>query len=360
VKCHFVYRSTGKENRKKRPAYYSKAVALASFLAAVDALPVSGDIVFVNDAPIPAALEDVMRQHGLVINVPGLTMLTSYQRALAVPEERGWAADDLVYFSEDDYLYQPDAFVSLVDVACQAPAEAYFALYASYAGLEPSGQPVPADRRRRERSGASYVGAGRPWVTALSTTSSFGARVQTLRKDRLLHRYAPRTGGPWDHAISLAHSGRLAFDWRDLSAPLISPDYRLAHAARQFTLRLGLDALSIASKYHPRPLIAAVPALATHMEEPHVAAGTDWSAVAAATRIPAAPIQRSPRAGVEEVRPGSVRSPRWGVLATAATAIAAAAFWLTVHHHHHLSASRHAGVAHATAGTTTTHPLRVR
>ncbi len=355
MNCHFVYRSTGKENRKERPAFYTKAVALASFLSAIGALPAAGEIVFVNDAPIAPELEEVMRRHGSVVNLPGLTMLASYWRAIAVPDERGWADEDLVYFSEDDYLFRPDAFVSLFEISRQVPGDAYFALYASYDGLEPSGRPVPVERRRTERVRTSYTAAGHRWVTALSTTSSFAVRVGTLRRDRWLHRYAPRTGGAWDHAISLAHSGRMPFGLITLADPLWSRDYKLVHAARQATLRLGLDVLGIAAKLHPRPLIATVPALATHMEVPHVATGTDWAAVAAATQWPAAPVARASAATAAAVQiaappaPGSRTAPmprstlqamgRRGLVIAASVGVIAAA-WMAVHrarlnHHHH-------------------------
>ena len=54
---HLIYRSYGGENRKGRPDFYSKQVALASFVRSFRALePGQAEVVFLNDGPIPADL----------------------------------------------------------------------------------------------------------------------------------------------------------------------------------------------------------------------------------------------------------------------------------------------------------------
>jgi len=283
---HIVYRSTGKENRKPRPGFYSKMLSLLSLLFATEALPEEKrrEIIFLNDAPVAAANHDVMEAFGEVIDVPNLTLRKSLRFATDLPRLRNWNDDDIVYFAEDDYLYQPDAFISLLAAAEQMPRPSYFAFYASAGGLEPSGRPVPPELRVVQRPGKSIVAAGHEWRPALSTTSSFAAHVHALRQDLWLHRLAPRSGGAWDHVISLAHQGHAPFRWKQVVEPLVDANAGLVRATLHSGLRATLNLGAVASKLHWHPLMAPSPCLATHMELPHMAAGVDWTAVVEQTQ----------------------------------------------------------------------------
>ena len=279
---HFVYRSTGKENLKPRPAFYSKMVALQSFLRAVEALSTEEkrEIIFLNDAPIAPPIHAVMTLVGEVIDVSGLNGRASYFAATDIPRDRGWAKDDLVYFAEDDYLYRTAAFVSLVAAARQMERPSYFSLYASAGGREPSGSPVPPDRRMVERPGKTIMAAGHEWKPALSTTSSFAVDVGALRRDLWLHRMATYSGGGWDHVISLAHKGHCPFRLKDVLQAFADPGVGWMKATGRAGARVMTDLGALASKPRWHPLMAPSPCLATHMELPHLAAGADWTSVA--------------------------------------------------------------------------------
>lgn len=67
---------------KERPSFYSKPLALASFLRAVERCPDISSVVFLNDAPIPADNLGVKRESGGdVIDQAGLRLPTSYRKA---------------------------------------------------------------------------------------------------------------------------------------------------------------------------------------------------------------------------------------------------------------------------------------
>src|SRR5215213_752023 len=125
-----VYRSYGGENTKKRPAYYSKLMALLSFVRTASAVP-DIDIVFVNDGPIPSDRLDVMHRFGRAIQISERPhgMRASYRFALALADLEDWADDDLVSFHEDDYLYTADAFPALAEAASRLTQASYFSLY---------------------------------------------------------------------------------------------------------------------------------------------------------------------------------------------------------------------------------------
>jgi hypothetical protein len=262
VALHLVYRSSGKENAKARPPFYGKALALASFLRSARRCPEVESLVFLNDAPLAPSILQVMAGTGEVLNQEDLILPRSYRQALALPRERGWPPDDLVYFSEDDYLYRPEAFAELARAAREVPEASYFSFYATTG--------------RDEGSTAAEPG----WHAAETTTSSFGARIGALAADRWLHLFGSRAQGAFDQAVCLAYQGHHPYTWRQVVTDG-SPGAR-ARAVGTAS-RLALNLVAHGRRHRPRVLVTRVPSLATHMEEPHMAEGVDWAAVAADT-----------------------------------------------------------------------------
>src|SRR5664279_5197319 len=223
---HLVYRMYGGENIKGRPAFYSKKTSLASFLQASEVA--GAEAVVFADGAIPDALRNMAAARCRVVDLPGgpVGMRTSYWTALRFPDREGWADDDLVYFCEDDYLHDSQAFAALEAAADAIPSAGYVALYASTPRhpIAPGvHHTVPADWVERP-----YVEVdGHRWVNVPSTASTFGARVGTLRADLGI--------------------------------------FRLAYEFRALTRRR-----------HPHLLYAADPNFACHLETEFMAPGVDW------------------------------------------------------------------------------------
>jgi len=287
---HVVYRSYGGENQKGRPAYYSKVLALASLVRALSEIDGGVEVLYLNDGPIPADRLRLMESSGEVLARSQLGMRGSMQAALALPAQRAWHADDVVWFSEDDYLYQPSALSGLEAAAGAFPEADYFALYALIGNRLPNGQapvgtPVPAEWQDSE----PRLVRGQPWRRALSTTSTFGGRVGAIVEDRPLMHAAMWSGGAWDHTTCLLYQGfqpypvsTVASSLRDASGPA-----ELLKRTAVSAARLGLNGYQAARARLGVPgrlLIAPDPALVTHLESEFMALGTDWTAVARSTR----------------------------------------------------------------------------
>jgi hypothetical protein len=287
---HVIYRSYGGENAKGRPTFYSKIVALVSLVRAVAELDVAGDIVFLNDGPIPAERLAVMKRSGEVLARSQMGMKGSMRAALALPAERGWADDDLVWLAEDDYLYVPSAIAGLAEAAVVFPDASYFGLYASIGHRPPEGgtQPDYAPVPSAWRDGEPVLVRGHPWRRALSTTSTFGARVGPLEEDRRMMRAAMWVGGAWDHTTCLIYQGFQPYPLASV-ARFGRETTGLKDWARHAAIsvaRVGLNGYQVARARvgaSDRLLIASDPALATHMESGRLSLGTDWSAVAEET-----------------------------------------------------------------------------
>lgn len=240
---HFVYRATHATNRKNRPGFFDKSVALASFLRARERVRGDAEILFLLDGPFPAEGAARLERVGEVERHPGRGNGGSYRRALELPAERRWPDGDLVYLAEDDYLYVPEAFERLEDAARGIPEAAYFTLYDH------------PDRYRRDDDadgGRSrvFLAGGRHWRSVESTCLSFAARTGALRRDLWIHRLGSRGEIPEDRTIWRAVQGLGRFFWRRPRRVLVSP----------------------------------LPSLATHLETEHLAPGVDWEAVAASAR----------------------------------------------------------------------------
>lgn len=288
MRLRIIYRSYGGENMKNRPPYFGKALALQSLLRAAEA--VDADILFMNDGPIPEERLSLMRDAGEVVTLPSVGMRRSYVEGLRVPARRGWSDDDLVWFSEDDYLYVPEALVLLREAATQLSVD-YFALYGGTeeypVGPDGSTPWTPDDWA----PGSSAVIDGQQWERIMSTTSTFGARPGALRHDLsiFLQGLLPHKKMYRDHDTCMVYQGYQPHEWRQLGLDLLrrtsgTPRER----AREALLVPFKAALNVRSHRRPanrRTLLAAVPNLATHLEIEWLSPGRDWEHVARETAI---------------------------------------------------------------------------
>jgi hypothetical protein len=289
---HVVYRSYGPENGKPRPIFYSKVIALVSLVRAVAEVGNAAEMIFLNNGPIPAEPLHVMERSGEVVALSGLSLKESMRTALALPIKRGWSRDDLVWFAEDDYLYLPSAIASLAEAAITFPEASYFGLYASIGHRPPEGgtQPDYVPMPRAWRDSQPVLVSGHPWRRALSTTSTFGARIGALEEDRQLMRAAMWSGGAWDYTTCLIYQGFQPYPLASM-APLLRQSAGVRDWARRAAIcvaRAGLDVYQVvrARAGSPRRLLVAPdPALATHLATGHMSLGTDWSRVAEDTAL---------------------------------------------------------------------------
>lgn len=289
---HVIYRSYGGENMKGRPQYYSKLLALMSFVRSFQQLETGiAQTIFLNDGPIPSDRLRVMERWGEVVAQPGLGNLRSAQNALELPASRSWPDDDLVWFAEDDYLYLPHALSDLVAAADVFPDASYFGLYALIGSRQPNGSLVEEDDLRLTkpwRDSETKLVNGRSWRSALSTAFTFGARVKPVVQDRAMMKFAMRCGGTWDHTICLMYQGLRPYPATSLMQQLRASGTkhgvlsRVGIVGARFSLDLYQAARGVAGS-GPRRLVAADPALITHLESSYLAASTDWQSIATST-----------------------------------------------------------------------------
>jgi len=279
---HLVYRMYGGENIKGRPAFYSKKTSLASFLQASEVA--GAEAVVFADGAIPDALRNMAAARCRVVDLPGgpVGMRTSYWTALRFPDREGWADDDLVYFCEDDYLHDSQAFAALEAAADAISSAGYFALYASTPRhpIAPGvHHTVPADWVERP-----YVEVdGHRWVNVPSTASTFGARVGTLRADLGIFRQGmiPYPSRYLDHETCLVYQGRFPYSPAELIIGPANTRFRsglraVAANAVLTPFRLAYEFRALTRRRHPHLLYAADPNFACHLETEFMAPGVDW------------------------------------------------------------------------------------
>ena len=216
-----VYRAYGGENLKNRPSFFSKRVALASFVRAAE--EADAEITFLNDGPMPPELTELMAGRGEQVPIPGgpIGLRGSYVKGLLLPSERGWAEDDIVYFCEDDYLHTQDSLTSLIRAAAELKHATYFTLHGNLprtrADFPPGWVPRPSE----------HVGKT-SWMNIPSTTSTFGARVGTIAEDMPIFRQCmrPFRRSFLDHETCLLYQGYQPYD---LNGLLAGPIERRGH-----------------------------------------------------------------------------------------------------------------------------------
>lgn len=237
-RLHIFYRSTGGDNKKNRPPYYSKMLCLRSFLRAFERVRDRADITFVNDGPMPDDRLDVMKQYGKIVSFPGLGNSPSYRETLAMAIKL--PGDSLVYFAEDDYLYTAAALEKLLAAFDELPKVDYVTLY------DHMDRYIRTDDSRRGYSRV-YIAGGLHWRTVESTCMTFGARVNRLAGDAWIHRLGTIPKTPRDRTIWRCSQGEKGFFW----------------------------------KFPKRTLIGPIPSLATHMDPEGLSPNVDWEAVVA-------------------------------------------------------------------------------
>jgi hypothetical protein len=222
-----------------------------------------------------------MKAAGEIVAASGLDSITSFWAALELALARDWEDEDIVYFAEDDYLFREQALAGLLQAAGQLPFDSYYAPYATIGHLMPNGEPLHEGMRRPRVSEEPVAeGGGVTWYRGLSHTGSFAVRVGTLRADMPVFRIAPRTGGGWDHSMSLAYQGIAPYSAAAVAAPLRLEAVPLARRAKTVLWRAVLSGLALAWRRHRRLLASSRPALTSHMEVGLLAQGTDWDAEA--------------------------------------------------------------------------------
>lgn len=285
-----VYRSHGGENSKDRPDWYSKRLALDSFLWAARTASSAGievDVVFLNDGPIPQQRLTPMREHGRVRAITGGSNRASYLAGLRFAARSDWDDEDVVLLAEDDYLWRPDALVSLAGSVARGRAE-YWAPYGVGTHDDIEGRRRP----RTARGEATVPDDVVRWVVHESTTSTFAVRLGALREDLGLLVLCCFSGGDFDLTSCLAVQGVPRFRPVDIvrhhPGSSTSPVVRAARFGYLAALRTAVDLASLRRPSRRRRLLAADPALCTHMELGWVAPGPSgrprfWEELAAET-----------------------------------------------------------------------------
>lgn len=283
-----LYRSYGGTNMKGRPEYFDKVRCLLSLLRAAER--VGAQITFVNNGPVPDHLVRLMRTAGEIVELPGLRMPKSFLAALQQATASDWPDETIVWYSEDDYLYRPEAFERLVALAAAAPAVDYFGLYAGTPAHQLLREPLPSDGSPRGwAQAAPVVVDDQAWVQVRNTTASFGARLGALRADERIFRLCslPHRNMFRDQDIWRVTQGYSPYSYRALLRDAVGLSGGTARQRLRESVmvpfRVATNLRAHRRPDHRRTLLAADPNLVTHLEVGYIAPGRDWAAVAAET-----------------------------------------------------------------------------
>jgi hypothetical protein len=284
-----LYRYAASANLKARPPYFSKELAVASFVRAIRSTDGRARATFVVDGSIEDSLLDVMSSAGDVVRGSYGSNRASYGATVSMAGGL-CAGEDLTWFAEDDYLYEADSLAGLLAAADAIPEAGWFAM----SGPTP---PVMLEMRRAQgpvdvpplaRPGGVVEVGGRPWHRIDSTTSTFGGRTSRVVHDARLLRAVPWTGAAWDRTTCLAVQGVTPYPWAhvldDLVVPSTPARMRALRVAWRITGRVAVNLRSMRLAATRGVLVAPVTPLIGHMNLPYEERPEHWGAVAAAVR----------------------------------------------------------------------------
>lgn len=288
-RLRIIVRSHGGEGLKPRPPFFSKMLGLVSLVRAIRECGPDPDVIFWNDGPLPDDRLALMRTAGAVARLDAGSNRASYRAAIDLAATSDWPDDDLVWFAEDDYLYQPDTFRHVLAAAAAIPDLDYLSAFGNRA-IDP-GSPRTATAwfpgRGAQDTPAKVEVGGVTWYRGVSTTSTFGVRLRVLREDRTLLRLLPFSGGAWDHTTCMTLQGRTTFDWDELREDVLPfgsvPPARWPVAMARGAVRVAVNLRSRRAPERCRTLYLADPVLAQHMELPIGTRGPLWESLAGQT-----------------------------------------------------------------------------
>ena len=286
---HVIYRYAAAAGVKPRPAYFSKDLALTSFVRALTTLRARGEtalVTFLVDGPISDSTLNQMSAVGSVVRGTWGSNRRSYSEQIRLATT---VTAELVWFAEDDYLYAEDALTALVAAVRAAPDADWFAL---------SG-PTPLERlelrkaQSRVRLPRSRVAAPLPVHTdghrfrrIDSTTSTFGGRPRAIARVSWLLHACPWSGAAWDRTTCLAIQGATPYPWRyvlsDLLPPSTPPQKRALRVAWRVLSRVGVNLLALTQRRDGAVLLSPATPLVAHMDMPYEESPERWDAEARA------------------------------------------------------------------------------
>jgi hypothetical protein len=287
MRLHVLYRSHAGENDKLRPPYYSKRLALISFLRALGEAPGS-DVAFVNNGPVPADRLELMQRTGSpVLQIDAANSRASFRYAQRYAIESDWADDDVVFFCEDDYLHTPEVLAALDKAARALPEVAYFLPYGStrdhpLGSLEHFEECTP----KGWQDGTATDVDGQPWRPALAPTSTFAARVGALRQDYgiFVQSHLPYRNHYLDLQGGLVTQGYEPYRWADIAREALGrvPGGAGAkvRAVGEAPFKAAFNLRAHRRTARRRLMRVAEPNLSTHLETEFLSPGRNWETVA--------------------------------------------------------------------------------
>ncbi|WP_299038880.1 hypothetical protein [uncultured Pseudokineococcus sp.] len=287
MRLHVLYRTRPGQNRKARPDFYSRSVALASLRRSVEESGEAVRISFVADGGLPDELAGAVREGERVHLVSGGSAAASMRACVRVAE--GLAREDdgdvLYWLAEDDYLYRPDAVASLLAAAAAIPEADYLTLYTADGSAWFATHPSQPSRDVPSLPGGPVEVHGSVWDRVRGTTSTFGVRSRALREDGWLLRLASRAGSPIDGATWHSVQGMEPYSWRHLHRDL-APRRSVRGVGKVVVKPVMRVVVNLASHRRARAgrvLVAPREDLAMHLEVGLLPAGGDWERLAEET-----------------------------------------------------------------------------
>jgi hypothetical protein len=250
-----------------RPAFYHEKWDLArdcilSFRQSLNGLRVK--LWFVLDG-CPDTYELFLRSNFpstdlVFIREPGIGNQKTFAKQMDLLGSQN--ESDLVYFAEDDYLYQPEAITELVDFHRSNSDVDYSSPY-DHPGYYDGPKRLPLDRHFIRFYGRRH------WRTAPCNTCTFLTSRDILREDwKRINTYVQRN---YDMGM-----------WMSLTKWfLFSPSFLLrAWCSNRLMMRIWVRCWRVGLRsnlFGPRRMLwSPMPSLATHLERAFLAPGCNW------------------------------------------------------------------------------------
>lgn len=247
-KTSVFYRTCSIENKAPRPSWYSKELCLKSIIIAFNLLQnqVPASFTVLHDGEMnrnrewSQVLKQTVEPRGQIIEQShrgnSASFMESIYRGTMLPE------DEIIIFSEDDYLWLTPALIGLFHALTELPAD-YATAYDHPVRYQPD---YSLDADYPHWHNYIYITEERHWRQQESTCMTFATEVSTLKNDvEYFEKYQDNgKGSPEDRELFREMQGLGPYRYKDWE--------------------------------NPRLLLGPLPSLNTHAHLPWLAPLIDW------------------------------------------------------------------------------------
>lgn len=217
---NIFYRLSVSDKPETRPNWFSKELCFKSFLLSLSRIKLYNLKIIVDGNFDLFNIKKIMSDLNICGNIENISIKENSGSFLySIEKSFNLNSNDMVYFSEDDYLYTSEAFKKLENLLKENFYD-YITLYdhpVRYASIYKFGLDIPNKKE------TIFISENHHWRTQESTCMTFASKVKTLKEDFHIFKIYLKDKVPQDRYLFRKLQGLKDYEDNSPNRILIGP-----------------------------------------------------------------------------------------------------------------------------------------